>query len=236
MRQRGRRRQGGWCRYGSERRFGEDHNEVDKSFAVNADSLGREGGDLGDERRRLSALAADGMDWVLLPVPLRARVQGILEMPGKRYGRVEFDAFAEICWDFKAHAANTMRHDLITNDSEAIANAIQEYGHYGLILAIGEVEYNDEERTFKKWHDALKGGRSNYELARIERGAMSRRRKTEFVLKEIHIIHLDSSALNTCSGSFQEGFRNADGRPRRKKVLVNIPNIPNTSIAKTARF
>ena len=120
--------------------------------------------------------------------------KGILEMPGKRYGRVEFDAFAEICWDFKAHAANTMRHDLITNDSEAIANAIQEYGHYGLILAIGEVEYNDEERTFKKWHDALKGGRSNYELARIERGAMSRRRKTEFVLKEIHIIHLDSSA------------------------------------------
>lgn len=162
--------------------------------------------------------------------------KGILEMPGKRYGRVEFDAFAEICWDFKAHAANTMRHDLITNDSEAIANAIQEYGYYGLILAIGEVEYNDEERTFKKWHDALKGGRSNYELARIERGAMSRRRKTEFVLKEIHIIHLDSSALNECSGSFQEGFRNADGRPRRKKVLVNIPNIPNTSIAKTVRF
>lgn len=162
--------------------------------------------------------------------------KGILEMPGKRYGRVEFDAFAEICWDFKAHAANTMSHDLITNDSEAVENAIKEYGYYGLILAIGDVEYNDEERTFKNWHDALKGGRSSYELARIERGAISRRRKTEFVLKEIHIIHLDSSALNKCSGSFQEGFRNADGKPRRKKVLVNIRKIPNESIAKTARF
>lgn len=162
--------------------------------------------------------------------------KGVLEMPGRKYGRVEFDAFAEICWDFKAHAANTMRHDLITNDSEAIENAIHEYGYYGLILAIGEVEYNDEERTFKKWHDALKGGQSSYEIARIERGAMSRRRKTEFLLREIHIICLDSSSLNACSGSFQEGFRNADGSPRRKKVLVSIPNIPDSAIAETVRF
>lgn len=31
----------------------------------------------------------------------------IIDMPGKKYGNTEFDAFSEISWDFKAHAANT---------------------------------------------------------------------------------------------------------------------------------
>ena len=160
----------------------------------------------------------------------------ILEIPGKRYGNTEFDGTGGICWDFKAHAANTMSHQVITNDSTAIANAIEEYGHYGLVLAIGEVEYNDEERTFKQWHDRLKGGRSDYETARIARGAMSRRRKTEFVLSEIHFVCLDAEALNICGGSFQEGFRNSDGSPRRSKVQVNVEKIPDDAMITTVEF
>ena len=139
----------------------------------------------------------------------------LLSMPGKLYGRTQFDGFNSICWDFKAHAGNTTNHQVITNDTLAVESAIKEYGHYGLILANGIVEYNDNARTFKQWHDALKGGTSSYELARINRGANSRRRKTEFVLEEIHFICLDADALNQCSRSFQEGFRNADGSSRR---------------------
>ena len=160
----------------------------------------------------------------------------ILKMPGKKYGRVEFDAFCEISWDFKAHTANTSNHRIITNDTEAIGSAIDEHGYYGLILAVGEVEYNDEERTFKQWHDELKGEPSAYVLKNIERGAMSRRRKTEFVLDRIHFICLDEEMLNECSGTFQEGFRNSDGSPRRPKVTVNVQRIPNDAILATERF
>ena len=159
----------------------------------------------------------------------------IMEIPGKKYGNVEFDGFNAISWDFKAHAANTTSHKVITNDTEAVVDTIDDYGYYGLVLAIGEVEYNDEERTFKKWHDELKGGKSDYEKKRIERGAMSRRRKTEFVLSEVHFVCLDKEGLNQCSGSFQEGFRNSGGTPRRAKVLVDVSNIPDDSIVMSCK-
>ena len=162
--------------------------------------------------------------------------QDILQMPGKKYGNVEFDAFAEITWDFKSHAANTTSHRIITNDTEAIVNTIDDYGYYGLILAIGEVKYNDEEETFKKWHDTLKGGASNYEKKRINRGAMSRTRKTEFTLSEIHFACFNHDSLEHCSGSFQKGFRNADGSPRREKVTINIQRIPDESLIATEIF
>ena len=160
----------------------------------------------------------------------------IIDLPGKKYGRTEFDAFQEISWDFKTHAANTTNHNVITNDAEAVANTIDDYGHYGIILAIGEVEYNDEERTFKRWHDELKEGISQYEVNRINRGAMSRRRKTEFVLSEIHFICLNDETLSQCSGSFQKGFRNADGSLRRTKVMINIRKIPDVSLIATEEF
>ncbi|MFQ6073496.1 MAG: hypothetical protein ACE5KT_12465 [Methanosarcinales archaeon] len=69
-------------------------------------------------------------------------LSSIMEIPGPRYGRVEFDAFKNIPWDFKAHAMNTSSHQIIVNDSEATANGIKDYGAVGLILAIGKVLYN----------------------------------------------------------------------------------------------
>ena len=160
----------------------------------------------------------------------------IIDMPGKRYGNTEFDAFYEISWDCKAHAANTTSHNVITNDTEAVAKTIDDYGHYGIILAIGEVEYNDEEKTFKRWHDELKEGISQYEVNRINRGAMSRRRKTEFTLSEIHFICLSDHTLSQCSGSFQKGFRNSDGSLRRTKVMIDIRKIPNAALIATEKF
>ena len=164
----------------------------------------------------------------------------ILEIPGKKYGNTQFDGNGVICWDFKAHATNTKsgktRTHVPTNASTAIGNAIAEYGHYGLILAIGNVEYNDEERTFKQWHDALKGGTSAYELDRIERKAESRWRKTGFELSKIQFICFDTADLSKCGGSFQEGFRNADGKPRRRKILINVEKIPDDAMIATVNY
>lgn len=148
----------------------------------------------------------------------------IMEIPGPRYGNVRFDAFKNIPWDFKAHAMNTSSHQIIVNDSGATANGIKDYGAVGLILALGKVLYNDEDRTFQKWHEVLKGGLSDYSLERIKRGAWSRLRKVSFDLQQISFIKITDDTLVKC-GSFQEDFRNADGNPRRAKVLLNLEEI-----------
>lgn len=148
----------------------------------------------------------------------------IMQIPGPKYGNVRFDGFYTIPWDLKAHAMNTSSHQVIVNDREAISDAINDFGAIGLILAIGKVLYNDEDRTFQKWHERLKGGKSEYELERIKRGAWSRLRKVSFDLQQISFIRITDETLIR-SGSFQGDFRNADGKPRREKVLIDLEEI-----------
>lgn len=156
-------------------------------------------------------------------------LSSIMDIPGPRYGRVEFDGFKNIPWDFKAHAMNTSSHQIIVNDSEATAKGIRDYGEVGLILALGKVLYNDEDRTFQKWHSALKGGKSKYEKERIKRGAWSRLRKVSFDLQQISFIKITDKTLVKC-GSFQTNFRNADGRPRQAKVLIDLEEIDEDQV------
>ena len=151
-------------------------------------------------------------------------LQNIITIPGLKYGKVEFDGFKEIPWDFKAHAMNTSNHQIIVNDSVSTAQAIKKYGCVGLILALGEVKYNDNKRTFQKWHEELKGGKSKYELERIKRGAWSRLRKVEFNLKQISFIKIDDAVLVKC-GSFQTDFRNSNGTPRKAKILLDLEKL-----------
>jgi len=151
-------------------------------------------------------------------------LSGYVDVPGPKYGNVSFDAFRDFPWDFKAHAMNTSSHQIIVNDSEAIKNGISDYGSVGLILALGKVEYNDEKRTFQKWHEQLKGGLSKYSKERIKRGAWSRLRKVEFDLQQISFIQITDDTLIKC-GSFQSDFRNSNGLPRNPKVLINLEDI-----------
>jgi len=142
------------------------------------------------------------------------------------YGSVRFDGFQKIPWDYKAHATNTSSHKVVINDREAIEKSIRDYGAVGVIMAIGDVEYNDKKRTFQKWHSDLKGGKSNYEKERIKRGAWSRFRKTKFSMKHMWFIKIDKKVLEN-AGSFQTGFRNSDGSPRREKVLLDLEQLTN---------
>jgi hypothetical protein len=109
-------------------------------------------------------------------------LKDVLEIPGPKFGNVRFDGFKEIPWDFKAHAINTSSHQIIVNDSEATKVAIKNYGCVGLILALGKVKYNDDERTFQRWHEELKGGKSNYEIERIKRGGLVKIKKSRIQL------------------------------------------------------
>lgn len=152
----------------------------------------------------------------------------LMKIPGPKYGRAQFDGFAEIPWDFKAHpdknANGQSNKSVIVNDSMAIAGAIKQFGATGLILAIGDAEYNDEDRNFQIWHQGLKGGLSAYEKERILRKAPSRLRKTSFRVRQIDLILLDDKTVQNL-GSFQEGFRNSDGSPRNAKVLLSLDDV-----------
>lgn len=153
----------------------------------------------------------------------------VMKIQEPKYGRTSFDGLLNYPWDFKVHPINTEQHNVITNDREATELAIKEYGATGLILALGNVVYNDESRTFQKWHEDLKGGKSKYEMERIQRGAWSRLRKTSFDLKQILFIKIDNETLGK-TGSFQEDFRNSNGNPRRAKVLLKLDSLDDEII------
>lgn len=152
---------------------------------------------------------------------------------GPTFGRTEFDLRLRRVWDLKVHP--TSAPSLILNDVEAVDHCIEACGGLGFIVVNGMAEY-DESGDFKRWHDALKGGRSDYERARINRGAPSRRRKVRFTPTEIVVAFipnlkaLDSHLQSGRLGYFQKGMRNSNGTPRRPKYLVRAGYFPSLSV------
>lgn len=152
----------------------------------------------------------------------------LFDFSPQRYGFADFDAFAEIPWDFKAHCRTNSKgqqtHKIPGTDKRATLQAIKKYGAVGFILGIGTALFNDKDRSFQQWHNNLKGGLSKYEKERAQRGAPSRLRKTKFTLEEIWIVEIDRKLGNQL-GSFMEGFRNQDGSPRKAKVMLALNHI-----------
>ncbi|HEY4689376.1 MAG TPA: hypothetical protein VIK33_08700 [Anaerolineae bacterium] len=153
----------------------------------------------------------------------RANLKGIFDMPGEKIGKVKFDAKRTINWDFKAKAIKSDDHRAILNDTAAMDSSIRRYGSHGLIIAMCDVEYNDDERSFQKWHEELKGGKSKYEIGREQRTALSRYRKTRVILQEI--LFLTVSARNVRSLEIHHQGRNSNGRPRPPKYMLNFDLI-----------
>jgi hypothetical protein len=150
------------------------------------------------------------------------------DFSGQRYGYADFDAFAEIPWDFKAHILQNpcglQTHKVPGTDRRATLQAIRDYGAAGFILGIGAAVFNNENRSFQRWHQSLKGDLSEYEKERRSRGAPSRMCKTAFTLQEIWIIEIDKKLCENL-GTFMEGFRNKDGSPRKAKVMLDLDII-----------
>jgi len=55
-------------------------------------------------------------------------------------------------------------------------------------------------------------------------GPVSREYLTSFETEEIRFVHFTKDVLSTC-GSFQKDFRNADGSPRREKVMLTWDQV-----------
>lgn len=154
------------------------------------------------------------------------RLEGSFEIPGDRYGTARtacFDVKGSINWDLKAKAIKSDDHRSILNDTKAMNKSIKEYGAHGLIIALCDVEYNDNDRTFQKWHQELKGGKSKYEINREQRTSVSRYRKTTAKLQEI--LFLVVTSKNISSLEIHHQGRNSNGKPRPPKYMLNYETI-----------
>lgn len=152
--------------------------------------------------------------------------KGFMQVPGPKYGNVEFDGFKVIPWDFKAHSIDKNKKDngkIPTNGFNESVQAINDYGQIGFIIITGDSEYDDENQSFKHWHDKLKGKISKYEQDRIKRAAPSRRRKVNFKPNELVFVFVDNNNIQTC-GKFQTNFRNSNGTVRNPKIMLDFNN------------
>jgi hypothetical protein len=147
-------------------------------------------------------------------------------LTGPKFGKTQFDMMLSTPWDLKAHPSDISK--IILNDKSAVDACISEFGAINYLLISGRTEYDDEERSFKTWHDSIKGGVSKYETTRVNEGRPSRRRKVSFAPTQLFAFSLDRDSLdgaiqNGTIGSFQEGMRNSNGKPRNGKYMLKFP-------------
>ncbi|MDR0763474.1 MAG: hypothetical protein LBF01_03145 [Bacteroidales bacterium] len=143
--------------------------------------------------------------------------------PGDKFDSVTFDLKGVINWDLKAKAIKSDDHRVILNDKSAMEKSIYNKGFHGEIIALCDVEYNDVNRNFQRWHMELKGGKSDYELERENRTAVSRYRKTKAELIEIIILVLKEEDLDLLA-TMKQG-RNSNGAPRPEKYMLELEAI-----------
>jgi hypothetical protein len=140
-----------------------------------------------------------------------------------KHGKTTFDLRRKYVWDLKSHPNQTK--SLILNDKSAIEECLKQELGLGFIILSGDVEY-DQTGDFKKWHDALKGGTSAYEKARVLRNAPSRRRKLSFSPTSINaywftkVSQIEACLVDGILGEFQTGMRNSNGKTRKAKIMI----------------
>lgn len=146
-----------------------------------------------------------------------------IKIPGQKINNVKFDLTGNINWDIKASAIKSDNHKIILNDKIAMENSIELNGYHGEIIGLCDVEYNDEDRTFQKWHTNLKGGKSQYEIAREKRTSISRYRKTKANLIEIIFVIFKKSDLDKLD--IMKQGRNSNGKTRPEKFMLDLEKI-----------
>ena len=154
---------------------------------------------------------------------VRKLLENKLQIPGDKFGNVNFDLKGKINWDMKASAVKTNNQKIILNDKESMDLSIAQNKYHGEIIALCDVEYNDNDRTFQKWHNELKGGESKYEIERKQRTANSRYRKTKALLWKIILLLISEDTVDILE-THKQG-RNSNGLPRRPKYMLDIEDI-----------
>ncbi len=147
----------------------------------------------------------------------------IASIPGKKYENVEFDLKRSINWDLKASAIKSGSHKIILNDKQAMETSCMEFGRHGEIIALCDVEYDDADKSFQKWHTALKGRQSKYEIDRKKRTSQSTKRKTKAIVTEILFITFSLKDFKELL--IMKQGRNSNGKPRPPKYLFDVNKV-----------
>jgi len=165
------------------------------------------------------------MEWwaFFFEYQVRKALADVFTFPGDRFNRVCFDMKGAINWDLKAKAIKSDDRMIILNDRVAMEQSIEQEGFHGEAIALCDVEYNDMDRSFQQWHTALKGGKSDYELERESRTAISRYRKTKAALTDIVLLVFQEKDLDRLS-IMRQG-RNANGKQRPEKYMLDLDTI-----------
>lgn len=164
---------------------------------------------------------------------------------GPTFDSTEFDYERDYVWDLKAHSTTTPsgneRRDMYLNDKTSVEDCIQANDGIGFIVAHGDPEYDDDERSFYHWHQQLKGGKSDYVKRREDRNASSRKRKRAFRLDRISAYFVPS--LEELRNGEDDGWirprsqgRNADGSERPKKYALYPSKVPDDVTAAEVTF
>jgi len=159
---------------------------------------------------------------------------------GPTFDSTEFDYEHNYVWDLKAHSTTTPsgneRRDMYLNDKTSIEDCIRTNQGIGFIVARGDPDYDDDERSFYHWHQELKGGKSDYVKRREERDAPSRERKRAFHLNRISAYFI--SSIDALREGEDDGWirprsqgRNADGSERPKKYALYPDKVPDAVTA-----
>jgi len=158
---------------------------------------------------------------------------------GPSYDRIVFDYKKDFVWDLKMHSIyNTKdrKQDwVIFNDLEALKHGISNWHGIGFIIGQGVMKY-EEDGEFRRWHNELKGGLSDYQKKKRNEGASHRTRKKGCEVKGVTSLFFDNSDVlrrgrqEGWLKGFQEGMINSNDNPRRAKVQVNIEELPEDFI------
>lgn len=143
---------------------------------------------------------------------------------GPKFGKTVIDCWVDRPWDFKTHTIKPGKSNFaFLNDEEAVNDCLKQYGFLGLLIAVGDADY-DTSGTLKSWHDKFKGEPSAYVRQGRAIGRRNRRYKIAFKLREIIWLEFKTLAeLKTAIQSgwikdgLQKGQKNSNGAPRRAK-------------------
>lgn len=133
------------------------------------------------------------------------------------------DSVSEILVDAKTHSSDK-GNCVVTNDYQAIQQIISDRDEILFYVVSGDPVW-DVDGQFRKWHTALKGGKSAYSIQREREGRSSRMRKSGFAVTGAGLYLIDEDLLGTSACFESTQGRNSNGLPRPSKATLDLSQI-----------
>jgi len=129
----------------------------------------------------------------------------------------------EYLWDVRNKTADEEIPTILFSN-QVMNKFLDEFGGIGVIIA-DSVAYSDENGDFRRWHEELKGGESEYTKKRKAEGRPPRKMKTAFVIIKVGAYYFteDDFKKGVAQGwldrSFQRNMRQFNGSSRGGKCF-----------------